>query len=391
MSSPALSYKSSSSSLQSSTSVLTAPDKLAPAVTGPRVWQGDELDPKKYVVELNNREVQDIRAAVIKVKIAGTPRSEISPETFNLSNANLSTKLASLSQEIHHGTGVVVLRGLHTAKFNDEEAVIAFAGVCAHICPERATDSYANQTLSHVRDATKDEVPTWAKDIGLAGSKITVAMDFHSDRFSGDVLALHVRNDGGAGAGGDQQVVSFSRIYNELLETDPEVLETMAEPDWPFELKKKDSDPYLELGPTLFFSRNSEPMCQLVKAPLLGTPLLPRAPNMPALTPRQHHALHAVETLAKRFATTLDRHPGDIQFLNNLSILHARGAYRGRHGAPSERHLLRMFLRDPEWAWEKPEVWRAHFDDPFVQGRVQQLPVVDTDPWRLISGRESHG
>jgi hypothetical protein len=75
--------------------------------------------------------------------------------------------------------------------------------------------------------------------MGLAGSKITAAMDFHSDRFSGDVLALHVRNDGGVGAGGDQFVVSFWKIYNELLENDPGVLETMTESDWPFELKQK--------------------------------------------------------------------------------------------------------------------------------------------------------
>jgi hypothetical protein len=84
--------------------------------------------------------------------------------------------------------------------------------------------------LGHVRDATKESVPIWAKDIGLAGSKITAAMDFHSDRFSGDVLALHVRNDGGIGSGGEQYIA---------LENDPEVLETMAEADWPFELKQK--------------------------------------------------------------------------------------------------------------------------------------------------------
>ena len=90
-----------------------------------------------------------------------------------------------------------------------------------------------------MRDATKEIVPTWAKNIGLAGSKITAAMDFHSDRFSGDILALHVRNDGGDDAGGEQYVASFWRIYNELLEKDAEVLETMAREDWPFELKQK--------------------------------------------------------------------------------------------------------------------------------------------------------
>ena len=90
-----------------------------------------------------------------------------------------------------------------------------------------------------MRDASKQSVPADCKGIGLAGSKIPSAMEFHSDRFSGDVLALFVRDDGGRGAGGEQFLSSFSRVYNELLETEPEVLETMLEGDWPFELKNK--------------------------------------------------------------------------------------------------------------------------------------------------------
>ncbi|KAF2131002.1 Clavaminate synthase-like protein, partial [Dothidotthia symphoricarpi CBS 119687] len=385
-----LSQKSSSESLQSDYSALSSPDKLAPTMTGSMVWEGSELDPVKYVVKLDQREIQDIRAAVIKVKISGIPRSEIRHDTFKLENPKLENKLSLISKELHQGQGVVVLRGLEAAKFNDEEAVIAFAGVCSYICPERATDSYANQTLSHVRDATKEIVPVWAKDIGLAGSKITTAMDFHSDRFSGDIIALHVRNDGGDGIGGGQYAASFWRIYNELLINEPEVLETMAEADWPFELKQKDREPYLEMGPTLLFSKG-RPICQFVKAPLLGTSLIPRDTGMPNVSPKHIRAIQAVEELARRFCTKLDRKQGDIQFINNLSIMHAREAYCGTNGKPSTRHLLRMFLRDPANAWEKPARFRNNFDDPFTPGRQQNLPVVDTDPWRVISGRESHG
>lgn len=65
-----------------------------------------------------------------------------------MANPELAHKLSSASKDLHQGQGVVVLRGLDAANFNDEEAVIAFAGVCSYVCPERATDSYANQTLS---------------------------------------------------------------------------------------------------------------------------------------------------------------------------------------------------------------------------------------------------
>lgn len=238
MSAYTLSPRSSIESLQSSSSSYSVPDRLAPALSSPMAWEGTELDPKQYIVELSRSDIDNIRAAVVGFKLQRLPRSEISQRTFPL-QANLARKLSGLSKNLHQGFGIVVLRGLQAASLNDEEAVIAFAGVSSYVAPERATDSYANQTLSHVRDATKEIVPVWAKDIGLAGSKITAAMDFHSDRFSGDILALHVRNDGGPGFGGGQFVASFWRIYNELLRTEPEVLETMAEADWPFELKQK--------------------------------------------------------------------------------------------------------------------------------------------------------
>lgn len=238
MSAYTLSPRSSIESLQSSSSVYSIPDKLASALSSPMAWEGAELDSTQYLVEFSRSEVDNVRAAVVGFKLQRLPRSEISQRTFSLSS-NLARKLSAVSKELHQGSGVVVLRGLEVARFNDEEAVIAFAGICSYVAPERATDSYANQTLSHIRDATKEVVPVWAKDIGLAGSKITAAMDFHSDRFSGDILALHVRNDGGPGIGGGQYVASFWKIYNELLRTEPEVLETLAEADWPFELKQK--------------------------------------------------------------------------------------------------------------------------------------------------------
>lgn len=74
---------------------------------------------------------------------------------------------------MHNGQGVVVIRGLGTPKFNDEESVIGFAGVVSHIFPLRASDSFANQALSRIWDA---KAATGGEDVGLAGSKIPVAM-----------------------------------------------------------------------------------------------------------------------------------------------------------------------------------------------------------------------
>lgn len=69
MLSPPLSTRSSFESLHSNTSsVLSSPDRLPPAVNGSMVWQGKELDPSEYVVRLSEGEIRDVRAAIIKFK-----------------------------------------------------------------------------------------------------------------------------------------------------------------------------------------------------------------------------------------------------------------------------------------------------------------------------------
>ena len=138
----------------------------------------------------------------------------------------------------------------------------------------------------------------------------------------------------------------------------------------------------------MFFSRG-KPICQLVKAPLLGTPRIPRSKTMPNISVEQLHAMEVIESVAKRFSAKLDRQNGDMQFINNLGVMHARSAY-GVTGR-SSRHLLRMFLRDPENMWEAPSTYETKFNDAFTEGRKQNLPVVDSDPWRKTSGRYCHG
>jgi hypothetical protein len=138
----------------------------------------------------------------------------------------------------------------------------------------------------------------------------------------------------------------------------------------------------------LFFSKG-KPICQLVKAPLLGTPRLPRHKTMPKVSAEQVHAMEVIENVAKRFSIKIDRRNGDIQYINNMSMMHARSAYGNTER--SSRHLLRMFLRDPKNMWIGPSTYEAKFNDAFMEGRPQELPVLDSDPWRKTSGQYCHG
>jgi hypothetical protein len=59
---------------------------------------------------------------------------------------------------------------------------------------------------------------------------------------------------------------------------------------------------------------------------------LPRSKNIPPITESQAEALDALHFLAERFALTLDFQKGDVQYVNNLSIFHARDGFTDAPG-----------------------------------------------------------
>lgn len=84
-------------------------------------------------------------------------------------------------------------------------------------------------------------------------------------------------------------------------------------------------EPRVDYRP-LIFPVDGKVQIQFVTVPLLGTQDHPRPGNLPSLTAAQKDALEIFQSVAERVCLELDRVPGDIQFVNNLSILHARTA-----------------------------------------------------------------
>jgi alpha-ketoglutarate-dependent taurine dioxygenase len=67
---------------------------------------------------------------------------------------------------------------------------------------------------------------------------------------------------------------------------------------------------------------------QYARRTFTGYQALPRSSEIPPITEAQAEALDALHFLAERFAVTLDFRDGDIQYVNNLSIFHARDEFK---------------------------------------------------------------
>lgn len=104
------------------------------------------------------------------------------------------------------------------------------------------------------------------------------------------------------------------------------------------------------------------------RRPLTGSASAPRDPHIPPLTEAQAEALDAVHFVALKHSIALQLEKGDIQFINNMGLLHAREAFDDEQNV-AQRHMIRLWVRNEKLAWATPvslrERWEAHYGDRF--------------------------
>lgn len=155
------------------------------------------------------------------------PLGYISQETFPL--PTLHPILRSISRELHFGHGFKVLRGLPVWRHEREDSIIMYAGVSSHVAPIRGRQDKkfegkpADVVLSHIKDLSA------TADKGRIGAPAYTAEKqvFHTD--IGDIVSLLALSV--AAEGGQSKLSSSWRVYNELAETRPDLIATLAE-DW---------------------------------------------------------------------------------------------------------------------------------------------------------------
>jgi hypothetical protein len=78
--------------------------------------------------------------------------------------------------------------------------------------------------------------------------------------------------------------------------------------------------------PLLYYYDNKV-IVQYARRTFTGFLGLPRSPGIPPITEAQAEALDSLHFLGERFNLGLNFQKGDIQYINNLSVFHARDAF----------------------------------------------------------------
>lgn len=267
----------------------------------------------------------------------GTPKGaaqDIAPAQFPL--PRLASRLARMRDELIHGRGFALLRGLPVQRQGDALVQVMFRGIGSHLGSARPQNAQGD-LLGHVRDMGLSSA-----DPNVRVYQTSERQTFHTD--SADVVGLLcLRN---AKRGGDSLLVSSLTVFNEMRRLRPDLLALLTQPI------ATDRRGEVPQGAAPFFlipvfSYHAGQLTTIYQRQYIDS--AQRFPDAPRLTERHREALDLFDRLANDSALNFSMRlePGDMQFVYNHALLHDRTAFEDWPDASARRHLLRLWLSIP--------------------------------------------
>jgi hypothetical protein len=309
-----------------------------PLIEGPSAWIGSDMRNREaeWSHRLSAAEIAEIEKSVAAVQARGLDIGDIRREDFPL--PTLGPVLDRLRGEVLDGRGFLLLRGMPVEGRPIAESATAFWGVGTYFGSARSQNAKGH-LLGHVYDLGQGLSAT---NPNLRSYATAERQNFHIDRC--DVVALLCLRH--AKSGGLSTIVSSMAVHNAMAERRPDLLERLYRP-FPIDRRgevPEGKGPFYEAP---VFNEHAGLVSVLYSRLHIGSSQ--RFPEARRLTPEDHEALDMLGELAADPELRLDMNftPGDVQFLHNHTILHARSAYEDWPEAERKRHLLRLWLSPP--------------------------------------------
>jgi hypothetical protein len=325
----------------SETNVMTqAPDLPSHnPIEGPFAWTGAEmrLREQEWIYQLPQPEIAEIEAAVQAVRARGLDIAAIRREDFPL--PTLGPVLDRLRASVLEGRGFVLLRGMPVEGRPIEESAIAYWGVGTYFGNARSQNAKGH-LLGHVYDLGQGLSAT---NPHLRSYATAERQKFHIDRC--DIVALLCLRR--AKSGGLSAIVSSMTLHNVMAERRPDLLERLYQP-FPVDRRGEVPPGKAPFYEAPVFNEYEGKLSVLYSRLHIGS--AQRFPEARRLTDADFEALDMLADLAGDPELRLDMNfmPGDIQFLHNHTILHARSEYEDWPEVERKRHLLRLWLAPPD-------------------------------------------
>jgi len=309
-----------------------------PLIEGPSAWLGADMRGREaeWTYRLSRSEIAEIEMAVKAVQARRLDIADIRREDFSL--PTVGPVLDRLRAEVLDGRGFVLLRGLPVEDRPIAASATAFWGIGTYFGSARSQNAQGH-LLGHVYDLGKGLSAT---NPNLRSYATAERQNFHIDRC--DVVALLCLQR--AKSGGLSSIVSSMAVHNVMAQRRPDLLDRLYQP-FPVDRRGEVPEGKARFYEAPVFNEHEGYTSVLYSRLHIGSSQ--RFPEARRLTAEDIEALDILAQLAADPELRLDMNftPGDIQFLHNHTILHARSAYEDGPEIEHKRHLLRLWLSPP--------------------------------------------
>lgn len=343
-------------------------------------WRGETIDYRSEGLRLfTPDEVAELEAGLAIFRTGSDiDLAAMSPANFPL--PHLGPRLAAMRAQLRTGPGFLLLRGLPRERLSDDDLALIYFAICLHIGRPHA-QSHLGELLGHVLDIT--DLEPAQRGYHKGGSQ-----PFHSDAC--DVVGLICLRR--AKTGGASRLASMVEVHNTLVREQPEAA-TRLYRGYPHRRTELDakfgngiiSPPY----PLSVFSRDSGELSCFFRG---GSVAMYRRTGEVLLDDSAFAAIDAVDRIAGSEGSFLDMdfHEGDIQFLNNRTLIHSRTDYEDHPEFARRRHLLRVWIAMPDWP-AMPVNQTIHTEEDHRLWQRQRQPFMEQPSVYLARLASGHG
>jgi hypothetical protein len=261
--------------------------------------------------------------------------------------------LTALRADLIDAKGFILFKGFPANEWGIEKTCVGYMGLGTYL-GYFVSQNGRGHVLGHVKDVGDD--PTQIDKVRIY--RTTARQFFHAD--DGDLVGLLCVHR--AAEGGESDLVSIHNVWNTLQREHPDVAELLTKPVWYFDRKGEVSEGQEEWTrqPVFYLENFREGEREPGRKPRVyckWDPYYVRSLTrfsdkgiIPALSPEQTRALTILEETCQRLALHMILEVGDIQFLSNAHILHARTEYKGKQISLSLYLSLSLSLSlSPRW------------------------------------------
>jgi hypothetical protein len=323
----------------------------------------DVADESAWTEAFDEAEQEELDAAVRKALEKSADVMEIAKNDFSL--PTLQVRLEKIERDLIDGRGFVRLRGVDRRRYSREEMEMIYWGIGMHLGAPWPQNQYGH-VLGDVTDQGVDPADPTSR-----GNEIgQIAFPYHSD--GSDLVGLLCLQK--SKTGGISTVANALSIHNDLVREAPDLAAALYEPQ-PFDFRgaePKGAKRWYEVP--VFTNWNDRLFVRYIRPYILASQ---RFEDAPRIGEKAERAMQRVDEMTQdeNYTVFMDLQPGDMQFINNYHVLHARTAYEDDREAGLIRHLKRLWLAT-DYLEDRPPYFQRNLSSHWEDARsVSRLEV----------------